>query len=92
MFNMGKHSILLRFVKPMNLVDKQDRALPRKLLKLLRILNDFSQISNASRNSAQTDKMRVRVPGNDFSEGRFSTPWGSPENNRGNGVCFNAAA
>src|SRR5215472_9207414 len=80
MFNMGKHCILLRFVKPMNLVDKQNRALPRKLLKLLRILNDFSQISNASRNSAQADKMRVRVSGNDFSEGCLATPWRSPEN------------
>ena len=50
---MREHSILLRFVEAVNLVDKEDGLLFAELAQLLCLINYPAQVRDASRDGAE---------------------------------------
>ena len=81
-FHIGQKTVLLRLVKTMDFVDKQQRALPLCRPAILRILKNPLQIGHAGKNRRNLFKIKICVFGNQTRNRGFSATRRPPENKR----------
>src|SRR5208283_1093432 len=80
-FDRMQQRILLGFVETMDLVDKQDRSLPKLLLELLSFCNHVADFFDSRSNGVQRKKFRVRMVRNNARQGRLPYSRRAPKNN-----------
>ena len=83
--------ILLRLVKAMNLIDKDDDALSVHTTAI-RFLHHRTDLLDPARHSRERDELRLRTRGDDLRQSRLADAGRSPENHRGDSVTLNEAA
>ena len=88
---MGQKSILLRFVKTVNLIYKKDGA-PTQAPFFSRPCNNFSRLFDARGNRAKRYKATLRRPGNNSSQRCLARTRWSPENHGRQAVAFDKHA
>src|SRR5579859_4230493 len=90
--DMGEYGILLRLIEAMNLVDKEDSALPGELLQLVGFIYHFAQVRHTGRDGAQRHKTRMAVACDHLGQRRFAAARWPPEDHRSDAIGFDSAA
>src|SRR6516162_2327923 len=88
MLDVGQKSVLLGFVKPVNLIDKNDRAAACPP-GFLGSGHDVFNLFNTRKHCAERDERGFRHPGDDPRQGSLADAWWSPEDHRWNLIALN---
>ena len=88
LFHKGQEGILLRLVKAMNLVDKNDGSLAESPA-LLRLLHHLADFLNSAGHRTEGDEPGLGGVGDYFCQGSLSHPRRPPENHGGHLVVGN---
>ena len=89
---MGQKGILLRLVKAMDFIDKQDGLFPVILPLHPRLIHNRTDFLDTGKNSRKTGEMRLNCSGNNPGQGRLAGSRRSPENHGEELVCLDGAA
>src|SRR5574337_178390 len=76
---MGKESVLLCLVEPVDFIHEQNGPLPAGRSALLGTLEDRAQLGHAAGHSREWNKLPLRMPGNEMGERRLPRAGRSPE-------------
>src|SRR6266403_4496331 len=87
-FDVGKESVLLRFVEAMDFIDEHDRARAGACFALS-ASHDVLDFLDASEYRAERDKFRTRQPGDEARKCGLPATRRSPEQHRVEVVIFN---
>ncbi len=87
--HMRQEGILLRFIKAVHFIDKENGALLHRFLALAGIADSLADICHSGEDGIDRDKMAPRGIRNHHGQGRFPRPRWAIENERRELVGFN---
>src|SRR5947209_2594081 len=89
---MRKDGVLLRLVKTMDLVNKQDGSLSGKRLELASVVHDAAEVGYTGRHGTGGREVGPRGVGNDLGERGLPGTRRSPKNEGRESIVFDGAA
>ena len=88
LFHKRQKRVLLRLIKAVDFVDKQQRALTHAMV-LLRLAHHAANFLDAARHGAEIDEIRLRPRRNDLRQRRFTHARRPPKDHGRHAVFFN---